>query len=66
MAHEEPVTVESIDRLCRLADLPLSPERRRALAPMLAQLVGAANELSRKMTAARYRAVVPILRFPER
>ena len=29
-------------------------------------LVSAANELSLKMSAARYRAIVPILRFPER
>ena len=66
MSREEPVTAESIDRLCRLADLPLPPERRRALAPMLAQLVAAANELSAKMSAPRHRAVVPVLRFPER
>ena len=66
MSPDEPVTVESIDRLCSLAQLPLPAERRRALAPMLSQLVAAANELSRKMSAARYRAVVPILRFPGR
>ena len=66
MKPEEPVTAESIDRLCSLARLPLSPERRRALAPMLAGLVAAANELSRAMSAARHRAIVPILRFPER
>jgi hypothetical protein len=66
MNREEPVTAESIDRLCRLADLPLAPERRRALAPMLATLVAAANELSAKLSAARHRAIVPILRFPER
>ena len=66
MTREEPVTAESIDRLCSLARLPLPPARRRALAPMLAQLVSAANELSLKMSAARYRAILPILRFPER
>lgn len=66
MSREEPVTVESIDHLCRLAELALPAERRRALEPMLAQLVAAANELSRTMSAARHRAVVPILRFPER
>ena len=66
MSPEEPVTAESIDRLCNLAQLPLPAERRRVLAPMLSQLVAAANELSRKMSAARYRAIVPILRFPER
>jgi hypothetical protein len=66
MSPQEPVTAESIDRLCRLAQLPLSAERRRVLAPMLAQLVAAANELSLKMSASRYRPIVPILRFPER
>jgi hypothetical protein len=66
VSPQEPVTAESIDRLCTLAQLPLPAERRRALAPMLAQLVAAANELSRKMSDRRYRAIVPILRFPER
>ena len=66
MSPQEPVTAESIDRLCSLARLPLSAERRRVLAPMLTQLVAAANELSLKMSASRYRAIVPILRFPER
>jgi hypothetical protein len=66
MSGEEPVTAESIDRLCRLAQLPLPAERRRALVPMLAQLISAANELNRKLADSRYRAVVPILRFPER
>jgi hypothetical protein len=66
MTPPDAVTAESIDRLCSLAGLPLSAERRRALVPMLAQLVGAANELSRKMSDGRFRAIVPILRFPER
>jgi len=66
MSPHEPVTPESIDRLCTLADLPVPAERRKGLALMLAGLVAAANELSRKMADARYRTVVPILRFPER
>lgn len=66
MRPSEPVTPESIDRLCTLAALPVPTERRRGLALMLADLVAAANELSRKMADARYRAIVPILRFPER
>jgi hypothetical protein len=33
---------------------------------MLAGLVAAANELSRKMADAGHRASVPIVRFPER
>jgi hypothetical protein len=66
MSPPEPVSPDSIDRLCALANLPLAPERRRQLAPMLSALVAAANELSRKMSEVRYRAIVPILRFPER
>ena len=66
MSPHEPVTPESIDRLCALADLPVPAERRKGLTLILASLVAAANELSRKMADARYRTVVPILRFPER
>jgi hypothetical protein len=66
MSPHEPVTPESIDRLCALAELAVPAERRKGLALMLADLVAAANELSRKMADARYRAIVPIVRFPER
>jgi len=66
MSSRDLVTRESIYRVCTLAGLPLSPERQARLAPMLSSLVTAANELSRKMADARYRSVVPILRFPER
>ncbi len=63
---EAPVTTDAIDRLCALADLPLPAERRARLAPMLSGLVAAANELSRKMSNAGYRMILPIARFPER
>ncbi len=66
MSPHGPVTPESIDRLCTLAELPVPAERRRGLALMLSDLVTAANELSRTMADARYRTIVPILRFPER
>jgi hypothetical protein len=66
MTRTEPVTTDAIDRLCTLAALPVPAERRRGLALMLADLVAAANELSRKMADPRYRAIVPIVRFPER
>ena len=66
MSLPEPVTPETIDRLCTLAELPIPAERRRGLALMLSDLVAAANELSGKMADARYRTIVPILRFPER
>lgn len=63
---EAPVTRESIDRLCALADLPLPAERRAALVAPLAGLVAAANELSRKMAEGNRRGVLPITRFPDR
>jgi hypothetical protein len=66
MTAPEPVSAESIDRLCAAADLPLPAERRRRLAPMLSGLVAAANELSRKMAAAQHQAVVPVIGFPGR
>jgi hypothetical protein len=66
MSTHEPVTPESIDRLCSLAELPIPVERREGLARMLSDLVAAANELSRKMASAPYRAIGPIVRFPER
>ena len=66
MSPEEPVTRESIDRLCALADLPLASERRAKLVPMLSGLVAAADELSRKMAQAGHRAILPITRFTER
>ncbi len=66
MNPQDPVTRESIDRLCTLADLPLPAERRARLLPMLSGLVTAANDLSRKMAHAGYRMIVPIGRFPER
>jgi hypothetical protein len=66
VSPQKPVAVESIDRLCALANLPLPAERRARLAPMLSDLVAAANELSRKMARAEHRAIVPLVRFPER
>lgn len=66
MSVHDPVTAESIDRLCALANLPVPAQRRPVLAAMLSGLVAAANELSRKMAAAEHRPVAPILRFPQR
>ncbi len=63
---EEPVTRETVDRLCVLADLPLPANRRDKLVAPLAGLVAAANELSRKMAEGGRRGVLPIARFPER
>jgi hypothetical protein len=66
MSPEEPVTRESIDRLCALTALPLASERRAKLVAMFSGLVAAANELSGKMAQAGHRAILPITRFPER
>jgi len=66
MKSDDPVTRETVERLCALADLPLAPERRARLVPMLSGLIAAANELNRKMAAAAHRSILPILRFPER
>ncbi len=66
MSSQDAVTRDAIDRLCALADLPLPAERRDRLAPMLSGLVVAANDLSRRMSGAEYRTILPIARFPER
>jgi hypothetical protein len=59
----DPVTEQTIEHLERLADLPLTPERRAAIAPQLRALVEAANELSRKMSAPHLRALTPSVSF---
>ena len=66
MKSDDPVTRETVERLCVQADLPLAPERQARLVPMLAGLIAAANELSRKMAATAHQSILPILRFPER
>lgn len=64
--NEQPVTRESIDRLCALADLALPANRRDTLIAPLAGLMAAANELNRRMADGGRRGVLPITRFPER
>jgi hypothetical protein len=66
MKNDDPVTPETVERLCAQAGLSLAPDRRTRLVPMLAGLIAAANELNRKMAAAAHRSILPILRFPER
>src|SRR5207245_9289960 len=66
MKSDDPVTNETVERLCAQADLPLGPERRTRLVPMLAGIVAAANELSRKMAAAAHQSILPIMRFHAR
>ncbi len=66
MKKEGPVTKETVDRLCVLADLPLPAARRDKLVVPFAGLIAAANELNRKMAEGARRGVLPITRFPER
>lgn len=47
----------------KLADLRLKAERRQGVAAILAVWVPAANELSRKMSELRHRAITPNVRF---
>ncbi len=66
MTSESPVTRDTVDRLCVLANLPLAANRRDKLVPGLSALVAAANDLNRKMAEASRRSVLPITRFPDR
>jgi hypothetical protein len=66
MKPDEPLTQETIERLCVLAGLPLPASRRDKLVPMASTLMAAANELNRKMAEGSRRGVSPITRFPER
>jgi hypothetical protein len=59
----DPIDETSIEHLERLAGLPLTPERRAAVAAQFRGLVGAANELSRKMAAPHLRHLMPNVRF---
>ena len=46
--------------LARYAALPLAPEREAIVAGILDAWIPAADELSRKMSAAAYQALLPI------
>ena len=59
------VNAETVRTLAELAALPLSPERAAALAPQLAEWLTAANELSRKMSAAEHAALMPATVFTQ-
>ena len=66
MKREEPVTRETVERLCVMADLPRSADRREKLVAGFAALIAAANDLNRKIADGSQRGVLPITRFPER
>jgi hypothetical protein len=56
----DPVTAKEIRTLANVAGLPLAEERLEPVAELLNAWLPAANELSRKMAAADYAAVMPI------
>jgi hypothetical protein len=59
----DPIDAATLESIAALAGLPLSADRRAALAPDFAALVAAANELSARI-ARDHRSVPPLLRFP--
>jgi len=62
----EPQTAPGDDlvrRLAAIADLPLAPGREDAISPILRSWLADANELSRKMSAAEHRDVLPAIVF---
>ena len=57
------ITPEDVARFENLAALRLAADRRQAVADILNAWIPAANELSEKMAASRYRALTPAVRF---
>jgi hypothetical protein len=58
-----PVDAAMVRALAAMADLPLSEGRESSIASILSTWVRDANELSRKMSAARHRTVTPATVF---
>ncbi len=56
----EPVTQPQVRTLAAVADLPLSEDRLKGAAELLTAWLPAANDLSRKMSAAEYDGLMPI------
>jgi len=65
MVAEGPYGPDTVRELAEVAALPLAKERAEALAPQLAEWLRAANELSRKMSAAQHAAVMPATVFSQ-
>jgi hypothetical protein len=57
------VSEENVRALAAAADLPLGAERAALVGPQLAVWLDAANELSRKMSAAEHWTVTPATAF---
>lgn len=56
----EPITQSQVRTLAAVASLPLTEDRLKGAAELLSAWVPAANELSRKMSAAEYDGLMPI------
>lgn len=56
-------TAETVRALAAVAQLPLPSERLEVVAPQLGEWLDAANELSAKMSAPEYAALMPAVVF---
>jgi hypothetical protein len=63
MASRKEVTPAAIGVLAAYAELPLAPGREAIINPTLEAWIKDANELSRKMSAEKYRDLVPATVF---
>jgi hypothetical protein len=63
MASRREVTPAAIGVLAAYAELPLAPGRDAIINPTLEAWIKDANELSRKMSAEKYRDLVPATVF---
>ena len=63
MPSRKKVTPALIAELAAYAELPLAPGRAAVIQPILEAWIKDANELSRKMSAEKYRDLVPATVF---
>ena len=63
MANRKEVTPAAISTLAGYAELPLAPGREAVINPILEAWIKDANELSRKMSAEKYRDLIPATVF---
>ena len=63
MSNRREITPAAVGTLAQYAELPLAPGREALIMPTLEAWVRDANELSRKMSAEKYRDLVPATIF---
>lgn len=63
MASRKEVTPALVRALAEYAELPLAPGREEVITPTLAAWIKDANELSRKMSSAKYWELAPATIF---